>query len=239
MQNLQEVIQTPKFPLSKVVVDEQSSKNSFCQIIEQLPPKSNLTLYEQTWEDYENLLETIGETRGLRISFDSETLEIMTLSTEHEHYAQIITRIVDRLSVSQDIEIVFFGSATIKKSQFAKGTEPDACFYVQSVKEIGDKIRLDFSVDPPPDIAVEIDLYHESLNKFPIYAALGVAEIWRYSDEKFEIYKLKNGIYESIEKSESLPVLSAEILGQLLNRSRQERQTKILKEFENWLKTQK
>ena len=238
MQNLQETIQSPKFPLPKVV-NEADDENSFRRVIGQLPPKSNLILYEQTWEDYENLLETVGEASGLRISFDSETLEIMTLSTEHENYAQIITRIVDRLSVSQDIEIMFVGSATIKKSRFAKGTEPDACFYVQSIEQLGNKIRLDFNVDPPPDIAVEIDLYHESLDKFPIYAALGVAEIWRYAGDKFEIYKLTDGIYKSIENSESLPVLSAEILGELLNRSRQERQTVILKEFENWLKKQK
>ena len=238
MQNLQETIQSPKFPLPKVV-DDAAGESYFGKIIEQLPPKSSLILYEQTWEDYENLLEIVGEASGLRISFDSGTLEIMTLSTEHENYAQIITRIVDRLSVRQNIEIAFFGSATIKKSRFAKGVEPDACFYVQSIEHIGSKIRLDFSVDPPPDIAVEIDLYHESLDKFPIYAALGVAEIWRYAGDKFEIYKLIDGTYKSLEKSDALPVLSAEILGSLLNRSRQERQTLILKEFENWLKEQK
>ena len=238
MQNLQETIQSPKFPLPKVVA-ESDDENAFRQIIEQLPPKGNLILYEQSWEDYENLLETVGEASGLRISFDSEILEIMTFSTEHENYARLIQMLTGILSLRLDIDIESFGSATIKKSRFAKGTEPDACFYVQSIEQIGNKIRLDFSVDPPPDIAVEIDLYHESLDKFPIYAALGVAEIWRYAGDKFEIHKLTDGVYNSIEKSESLPVLSAEILGNLLNRSRQERQTVILKEFENWLKKER
>ena len=238
MQNLRETIQSPKFPLPKVV-DEADGKSSFHNIIGQLPPKSSLILYDQTWEDYENLLETVGQASGLRISFDSGTLEIMTLSTEHENYARLIQMLIGVLSLRLDIDVESFGSATIKKSRFAKGIEPDACFYVQSIEQLEGKIRLDFSVDPPPDIAVEIDLYHESLDKFPIYAALGVAEIWRYAGDKFEIYKLTDGVYQSIEKSESLPVLSAEILATLLNRSRQERQTLILKEFENWLKKQR
>ena len=238
MQNLQETIQSPKFPLPNVV-DEADGESSFHNIIGQLPPKSSLILYDQTWEDYENLLETVGQAGGLRISFDSGTLEIMTLSTEHENYARLIQMLIGVLSLRLDIDVESFGSATIKKSRFAKGIEPDACFYVESIEQLEGKIRLDFSVDPPPDIAVEIDLYHESLDKFPIYAALGVAEIWRYAGDKFEIYKLTEGAYQSIEKSESLPVLSAEILATLLNRSRQERQTLILKEFENWLKKQR
>lgn len=238
MQNSQETIQSPKFPLPKVI-DGANGETSLGKIIEQLPPKSSLILYEQTWEDYEQLLENVGEASGLRISFDSGTLEIMTLSTEHENYARLLEKLIGVLSLRLNIDIESFGSATMRKSSAAKGIEPDACFYVQSVEQIGSKIRLDFSVDPPPDIAVEIDLYHESLDKFAIYAALGVPEIWRYTGGKFEIYKLTDGTYKSLEKSHSLPVLSAEILGSLLNRSRQERQTLILKEFENWLKEQK
>lgn len=237
MQNIQETTNTPNFP-PPILNIQPDGENSLPEMIGQLPPNSNLILHKQTWENYEKLLAAVGEAGGLRISFDSGTLQIRTLSTEHENYAQIITRIVDRLSVIQNIEILFFGSATIKKSRFAKGIEPDACFYVQSVEKIGGKIRLDFSVDPPPDIALEIDLYHDSLDKFPIYAALGINEIWRYSNGKFEIYKLTGDKYEPVEKSVSLPVLSAKKLGALLNRSREERQTKILKDFEKWLQEQ-
>ena len=238
MQNLPETVQSPKFPLPRVT-DEANGENSLVKIIEQLPPKSSLILYEQTWEDYEQLLKSVGAASGLRISFDSGTLEIMTLSTEHETYARLLEKLIGVLSLRLNIDIESFGSATMRKSSAAKGIEPDACFYVQSIEQIGSKIRLDFSVDPPPDIVVEIDLYHESLDKFPIYAALGVAEIWRYAGDEFEIYKLTDGTYKSLEKSHSLPVLTAEFLGNLLNRSRQERQTQILKEFENWLKEQK
>ncbi len=163
----------------------------------------------------------------------------MTLSTEHESYTRLVQMFIGILSLQYNIEIESFGSATIKKSPTSKGTEPDACFYVQSVEKLGNSIKLDFSVDPPPDIAVEIDIHHESLYKFPIYAKLGVPEIWRYDSKKFEIHKLEKGKYKKIETSEALPVLNAKILGELLNRSREERQTQILKDFEKWLREQK
>ena len=131
MQNLQETPPTPKLPLSQVV-DESSLENSLSRFIEQLPPKSSLTLREQSWETYEKLLETVGEASGLRMAFDSGTLEIMTLSTEHENYARLIQMLIGVLSLCLEIDIESFGSATIKKSRFAKGIEPDACFYVQS-----------------------------------------------------------------------------------------------------------
>ena len=236
MQNLQEVSNNPQITPP---VSENGEQVALFEIVKKLPPNSRLTFYEKTWEDYESLLEAVGEAGGLRISFDDGDLHIMTLSSEHENYAQTIIRIVDRLSVFQDIEIAFFGSATIKQSPTSKGTEPDACFYVQSIEKIGNSIKLDFSVDPPPDIAVEIDIHHESLYKFPIYAKLGVPEIWRYDSKKFEIYKLEKGKYKKIERSESLPVLNTKILGELLNRSREQRQTQILKDFEKWLKEQK
>jgi len=236
MQNLQEV--SPNSPIPSAVYDEQEQK-SLLEIIEKLPPNSSLTLSEQSWENYENLIESIGEANGLRISFDAGNLHIITLSSEHENYGRLIQMLIGVLSLRCDIDIESFGSATIKKSRLAKGTEPDACFYVQNIGKIGTSINLDFSTDPPPDIAVEIDIHHESLYKLPIYAALGVSEIWRYDSRKFEIHKLEKGEYKKIERSASLPVLTAQILGELLNRSRRERQTKILKDFENWLKTQK
>ncbi|MCY7377623.1 MAG: Uma2 family endonuclease [Pyrinomonadaceae bacterium] len=237
MPNLQEISMSPRLP--PPFSAEKSEQESLRELIEKLPPDSHLTVHEQTWKDYENLLEAVGEASGLRISYDGGTLQIMTLSAEHESYAQTVIRLISLLSVFRRIEIGFFGSATIKKSRLEKGTEPDACFYIQTAAQIGNRINLDFSVDPAPDVAVEIDLHHESLYKFPIYAALGVSEIWRYDGRKLEIHHLENGKYITEERSAALPVLTAELLTDFLNRSRTETQSKILFAFEDWLKTQK
>ncbi len=192
MQNLQEIFPPVQMsPFSGAASESQT----LCEIIEKLPPNSHLTVHKQSWENYENLLEAVGEASGLRISYDTGVLKIMTLSTEHENYGRLLQMMIGNLCIHLRLEIISFGSATIKKSRFEKGTEPDACFYIQTAAQIGNRINLDFSVDPTPDVAVEIDLHHESLYKFPIYAALGVSEIWRYDGKTLEIHLLENGKY--------------------------------------------
>ncbi len=80
-----------------------------------------------------------------------------------------------------DMNIKSFGSLTLKRNDVQKGIEPDACFYLKNEPEVRNKQNIDLNQgDIPPDLAIEIDLTSGSLNKLPIYAALGVAEIWRY-----------------------------------------------------------
>jgi len=156
MQNLREISQTPNIPPLESVAEKEKKEDCLFEIIGKLPPNSNLKLYEQTWADYEDLLDAVGEASGWRISYDTGVLEIMTLSTEHENYGRLLQMMIGNLCIHLRIEIISFGSATIKKSRFEKGTEPDACFYVQTAAQIGSRKNLDFSVDPAPDVAVEI-----------------------------------------------------------------------------------
>ena len=72
------------------------------------------------------MLAAIGEAPGVRIAYDEGTLQLKTLSPEHESYSRLLERIVDRLSARRRLEIVSFGSSTMKRKGAAKGTEPDA-----------------------------------------------------------------------------------------------------------------
>ena len=208
-----------------------------CDMIEQLPPDSTLVLRGLSWEEYEEVLDAVGENRGLRISYDEGTLQIMTLSPEHEKYTDFIRDLVRLVSLKLRIKVSSFGSATMKKQRKRKGLEPDHCFYVQTADVIAGKTHLDFSVDPPPDVAVEIDLHHQSISKFPIYAALGVAEIWRYDEQSLIIYHLKEGEYVVAPNSVALPMLTDAVLSKFLARVQNEDQYEVLLAFENWLST--
>jgi hypothetical protein len=64
-------------------------------------------------------------------------------------------------------------------------------------------------VDPRPDIVVEIDLTNDSHRKFPISAALGVPETWRYDEWNARFYRLDGQDYLECSASLSSPVLSA------------------------------
>ncbi|MBI3950868.1 MAG: Uma2 family endonuclease [Acidobacteria bacterium] len=205
------------------------------EIVEQLPTDSTLILRHVSWEDYEELLDAVGEAKGLRISYDGGTLQIMTVSAEHESYADLIKLLVGQLSLKLRIKVLFFGSATMKKRRQQKGSEPDACFYIQSADLIGRKRDIDFNSDPPPDIVVEVDIHHDSLSKFPIYAALGVPELWRYHGQALTIYHLQEDQYVPVESSQALPLLTSRTLTEFLNRSQHEDQYETLLAFEQWL----
>lgn len=215
-----------------------SKAENLVELIERMPVDSVLTQHGVSWDEYEELLETVGDASGLRISYDEGRLQIMTLSQRHERYSTLIGRMVDRVSRVLRIKILFYGSTTMRKQRKQKGVEPDGCFYVQNAPLVGTKDEIDFNVDPPPDVVVEIDLNHGSLSKFPIYLALGVPEIWRYDGDSLTVYQLREEQYVASEASLSLPVFTSAALTDFLARSPKQDQYDILLAFEDWLKSQ-
>ena len=210
---------------------------NYPEVIDQLPAGSTLVLHDISWDEYEELLEAVGEANYLHISYDEGTLQIRTLSALHESYQFLISHLVNLLSVRLRIKVLCFGSATMRKKAKQKGVEPDLSFYVQTAAAIGSRTDLDFSVDPPPDIVVEIDLQHPSLSKFTIYAALGVPEIWRYDGKSLTVYYLAGESYVPTPSSFALPVLTSDTLTEFLARSQHEDQYETVLAFEKWLET--
>src|SRR5437660_8585397 len=190
------------------------------KIVSQLPPDTVVTFHGVSWEEYEQLLERVGEASGLRLSYDDGTLQAMTLSYEHENYACFLDKLITVINLRLRINIRSFGSATMKKRRVRKGNEPDACYYVQSASLIGNRMDIDINTDPPPDIAVEIDVHHDSRSKLSIYASLGVPEVWRYDGRQMTIYHRQQGEYFTTEASLALPLLTGAILTEFLARLR-------------------
>ncbi len=187
-----------------------------------------------SWSEYEKYLKSFWEKTNLSLAYDNGRLEIMPKSQKHEDYSRSTYNFVLSYCEYFDIELESRGSATFKQEFAKKGVEPDECFYIQSASEIiGGKISAkDF---PAPDVAVEIDLTTESLDKFPIYAALGVPEVWIYDGAAVSFYELEAENYRRISHSRALPKLSAEKLSEFLGMSRANGQTAALKSFRAWL----
>jgi Uma2 family endonuclease len=204
--------------------------------VSQLPADTVITFHNVTWEEYEELLEEVGEASGLRISYNDGTLNAMTLSHEHEKYTRFFEALITTIRLRLRLNILSFGSATMKRKQ--KGNEPDACFYVQTADLIGNQIEFDFAIDPPPDIAVEVDIHHDSQDKFSIYAAFGVPEIWRFDGNALTIHLLEQDRYEDAEVSRALPMLTTEILTRSLMQLRNDGEFKALIAFDEWLQSQ-
>ena len=215
-----------------------ASTPSYYAVVGQLPADTVVTFHNVSWEAYEDLLTRVGEASGLRISYDEGTMQVMTLSTEHENYGEFIGGMLRLLSLRLRINIRFFGSATIRKQHRRKGKEPDGCFYVQTAALIGKRMKLDFEKDPPPNVAVEIDIHHESRDQFAIYAGLGVPEVWRYDGKQLTIHLLRGNRYVKQSASQALPMLTSAVLTEFLARLRQDDEFQAMLAFEEWLQSQ-
>ena len=158
----------------------------------------------------------------------------MTVSAEHEKFARFLEQLVTIIKLRWRLNILSFGSATMKKTAARKGLEPDACFYVQRAPLIGNRIQLDFDRDPAPDIAVEVDVHHDSQMKFAIYAALDVPELWLYREGLVSIYQMEGGEYVEAAASRALPRLTSAILTEYLHRMIEEGEYEALMSFEKW-----
>jgi Uma2 family endonuclease len=218
---------------------------NYYEIVSQLPQDASVTFQDVTWDEYEELLQQVGEAPGLRISYDNGSLHIMTISGEHEKYALFINSLIAGIRLRLRLNILAFGSATMRKPKRSAGHEPDACFYVQTAAQIGNKIQLDFEKDPPPDIVVEIDIHHDSRSRFPVYARLGVPEIWRYDGVAMTIYQLAEEspegeapAYVERDASAALPMLTAQLLAEMLERMRKDGELRTLLAFDEWLQSQ-
>lgn len=209
---------------------------SYIDAIAHLPAGGTLLLYHVSWTDYEQLLTDLSDGYGVRVSYDEGRLEIMSPLAEHEAYKDLIHDMVRLLAIETGGQLETRGSATLKQQLRAKGAEPDACFYVQNAARIIGKRRIDLTVDPPPDIVVEIDVTNESLSKFPIYAALGVPEIWRYDEHLLRMYLLEADRYTETPASHALPALTSALLTDHLEQSKSEGQSAALQRFRDWVR---
>jgi Uma2 family endonuclease len=209
---------------------------SCVEAVDHLPAGAILVLPQVSWEEYEQLLGDLADRPGIRVSYDEGRLEIMSPSAEHEEYKEFILRLVQILAEERGVALETRGSTTWKRRTIRKGTEPDTCFYVANAGRIIGRRTIDLEVDPPPDIVVEIDVTNESLSKFPIYAALGVPEIWRYDGKRVEMYALAGASYISTPTSKAFRDLTSDIVAEHLERSKTAGQTSALAAFRERLR---
>lgn len=203
--------------------------------IRALPRGVTLFFHDVPWEEYKALIEEPGQVSSLRLTYDNGTLQVMTTSRSPEDLASIIGKLFVAFEDELDCPIQSYRSATLMKEESEKGTEPDDCFYIQNAKEIISK-NLDIAPSPPPDLAIEIDLTSPFLSKFPIYATLGVPEIWRYKGGRVQFFQLNDGEYHEISRSLALPFLPSAVLAEFIRSGLTQGQTAARKAFAKWVK---
>jgi Uma2 family endonuclease len=189
-----------------------------------------------SWETYERLLAENPDSCGTRFFFDNGALEIRTVSAFHEEPNRTLSQLIEILALELGIDLRRFGSTTFKRADLQKGFEPDSCFYIRNLETIEGKRNIDLTTDPAPDLVIEIDITSPSLDRFPIFAAVGVAEVWRYFEERVTFHILEDGKYREATHSLSFPILSAEATTRFLKESFELRSTEWSRRVRAWIK---
>lgn len=212
---------------------------SYAEIAREMQPGEARLFDGVSWDDYEQVLDEIVDEPIFKITYDNGSLEIMTLSIGHDRRSRQFYDFIVILADELGLEAEGIGSATLKRKRKLKGLEPDEAFYIQNASAVVGLERLDLEIDPPPDLAVEIDLTHGSRSKLPVYAGIGVPEVWRYDGEKVEFYRLIGGHYIEIEASDLFPFLTPEALNEFVEQGNTEGQTAARRDFRAWVEVHK
>ncbi|MDY6785673.1 MAG: Uma2 family endonuclease [Cyanobacteriota bacterium] len=200
-----------------------------------IPPGQRVLLRNVTWSKFEAILDELGENRAARIAYDKGTLEIMTPLSSYEVDKCLISDLVEALLEELDIEFYPLGSTTFKNELMKQGIEPDNCFYIEHEAAVRGKERLDLTVDPPPDLALEIDV--TSRTHPEIYRNLKVPELWRFEKGKLQINVLQQEKYVEVESSPTFPNFPlVEAIPRYLSQVKIEGRNKTMKAFRVWVR---
>lgn len=201
-------------------------------------PVNRVLLKNISWQTYESLVKEVAEQPGIRLTYDRGTLEIMSPLSPHERYKKLFGRFVESLTEELNLDVCSLGSFTCKRQDLAKGLEPDQCYYIQNESLVWDKEEIDLDRDPPPDLAIEIDITSSSLDRLSIYANLRVPEVWRYDSQRVIIYQLEGTEYAQREVSPMFPFLSATEIQRFLELRKTTKETELLRLFRHWVRSQ-
>ena len=195
----------------------------------------SLLLRDVNWSEFEAILDELGEHRSARIAYEQGRLEIMVPLPEHEYFKETIGDTVKDIAEQLDLDYESYGSTTWRNWAKDAGIEADNCFYFQNEAVVRGRLDINLAQDPPPDLALEIDLTSKSLGRFPIYAKLGVPEIWCYDSGQLRIYLLQHNKYVQVSQSQIFPALPIQTLPELIEQHRQSGRLALRRAVRAWV----
>ena len=179
-------------------------------------PAQRFVLNNVSWEQYGKFLEAIGENH-VRVTYDRGSIEFMSPLPIHERYKHFFSLFLLALSKATGVKIYGMGSTTFRSPDADRGLEPDESYYIQSAARVRDLTAVDLTVDPPPDLAIEVDITSSVLNRMEVYAGLGIPEVWRCDGQVLEAFCLgADRRYERTLNSAAFPFLPLDEVLQLI-----------------------
>jgi Uma2 family endonuclease len=195
----------------------------------------HFVLEDANWDLYEQLLKVVGN-RPVRITYDDGRLEITSPLSQHDNSKKIIGRMIEMLAFLKSMEIASYGSTTFKSRKKSKGLEPDESYYFREEKKMRGRKRINLRNDPAPELVVEIDITSRSIAREPIYAALGVPEIWRWDGHALQCLHLVNGNYRNRKHSLVFPFLEPAQLRKFIESVPEKGENSAIRAFVAWVR---
>ena len=202
--------------------------------------EQRVILSNVSWQTFEQLLKELGDNRATRLAYNEGLLEIMTPLGPHENNNRFIESLIGVIADELNLNLKKFGSLTMKREKKLKGAEPDSCYYLQNELLVRSKQEIDLDNEPPPDLVLEIDITSGSLDKKPIYAAIGVPELWRYDGNRLEVFVLEplKRNYLSVSQSPTFPWMPLDVIHRFIRQSLVDGETATLRAFRTWVREQ-
>lgn len=196
--------------------------------------QQHLVMLDVSWGFYQQVLEQIGN-GSLRVTFDRGNMEITGSVLEHERAKGALIRLLEMMTLELEIESINLGSTTFFREDAQVGIDPDVCFYLKNADRIRGMKRFDPARYPPPDLVIEMDVVARSIPRLPIYAALGVPQLWRFNGTDLEVLMLQSGTYRQTERSPTFPLLPMDRFSEFIRRAMAEEQTSVVRKFRDRL----
>ena len=205
------------------------------QAVPAVEGEQRILIPDVSWDFYLRFCEEIGE-RPLRLSYNDGDLEIMITKSPHESYKTMLAKIVETTIMERNIPVLSGGSMTFQVEGLEKGFEPDECWWIEQEATVRGKREFAFPGDPPPDLAIEIEISRSLVSRIGILAALGVREVWRYNVRRLRFCVLQpDGSYRDQDTSVAFPFLRPADVEQYLQIDETLDETTRLRRFREWL----
>jgi Uma2 family endonuclease len=202
-----------------------------------LPLATRFILHDVSWRGYETILEELGN-RHVFVTYDQGTLEFMSPSPKHGRVSTLISRLIWAYTEERGIAIASYGMTTFRREDIEKGLEPDDCFYIANEPTMRGRDQIDLSSDPPPDLAIEVDVTRSALDRQEIYQSLKIPELWVWENDHLTIYLLNSaGVYQIADRSQAFPTLPPADVQRFVGMRHSMDELSWIRAFRTWIRS--
>ena len=193
-------------------------------------------LYGVSPESYRQLMEALRD-HSLRHTYDGWTLEMLAPRKDHEWVAELIGRMLETMAFVLDVPIQSAGSTTLSAAQGERGLQPDKSYYIGKERLVRGSETYRPGEDPPPDLVIEVDVTKTCIPRLPVYAQVGVTEVWRHTPVEMQFYRLgAGGDYQQTDRSDAFPFIAPSDVARFLNQRHDTDENSVVRAFVEWAK---